>query len=368
MSLNSFSLPIYGIFAFFIAWMLGCSRPKEPGVYVAERDLPIAEMSDGDVIFKVNGHAVRKRDFLRFQRLQARIFECLNSGRQGFTQKSVDNFVFANEQRTLPMLMQRELFTQAARSAGIDVNPSEIETAAGKVLLNCGLKSRTLADARTELGDEVGDDLAEAVKVYALSEKAIQALAGADYFTVTSEEVSNHIDRIKAFNENADRMNANARKTLLKAKSEILGGAKFADVALKYAEVCPEQSKEWQTVEMGELVAEGEDQLRKWLDKAEAGDISDPIDLDDGIAIVGVVRKGEGEVPEGMEPPVLYTLVRCTMFARQNMETLTEDEARAVILESKMEDARREVGANFYNRSVVEFPNGTNFFGRVKRP
>ena len=128
-----------------------------------------------------------------------------------------------------------------------------------------------------------------------------------------------------------------------------------------------EQGKEWITVQLEELNAEGEKGLREWLKNAEMGDISDPIDFDDGVSIVGVVRKGEGEAPEGVVGPTLYTLVRCTMLARNNMEVPTADEVRKAVLEFKRGEARREVFTNLYHAATIEFPNGTNFFPNAGR-
>ena len=363
---QKFRLTVYSILAVLMAWILGCSRPKAPGVYVSDSRKTIADMSDRDVIFRVNGNAVRKKDFLRFQRLQAKIYESANSKRPGFTKDSVENYLHANEQRLLPMMMQRELFTQAASAAGISVSETEIDEMAKTLLSAYGLKARTVSDARAELGGEEGETIVGIISDEALSQKGVRALCRDGWLRVSEQEVTNHLEEVRKFNANADAMNKRAREVLLKAKAEIQGGAKFADVAKKYSEVSPEQGSAWQTVELGELTAEGETQLRAWLEKAETGDISDPIDMDDGVAIVGVVRKGVGEVPDNMEVPMLYTLVRCTMYARQNMEMPTSEEARDVIAEFKLGEARKEVGAEFYNNSVIEFPNGTNFFGRIE--
>ena len=355
------------VFAVLTALILGCSREKAPGVYITDSRKTIAEMSSRDIIFKVNGHAVRKRDFLRCQQLQAAIYAKVNSTpSKSVSKRDIDNYVLANEQKLLPMLMQRELFSQAAVSAGVVVSDAEIDEMAKTLLKAYGLKSRTVAEVRRELDGDEGAFLVETIAAEALSQKGIRTLAEKGRLVVSAQDVSNHLERVRAFNETADKMNKRAREMLLKAKSEILAGAKFGAVAKKYAEVNPEEGMEWRTVEIPELVSEGEAQLKRWLATAKVGDISDPMDFDDGISIVGLVRKGLGEVPANMEPPMLYTLVRCTMYARQSMETPSEDEARALLAEFRLGEAQKEIGAAFYNKSVIEFPNGTNFFGRVQ--
>ncbi len=348
------------------AFFLACDRQKEPGVYISDNGKTIEEMRDGDVIVSINGHDVLKSDFKRCQHLQSELFRHVNA-RDANLDARTQGFIKANEQRIVPMLMQNELLRQAAVSSEISVSGDEVEEMAKTLLPLYGLKSRTVSDARKEIGGDAGDLIADTVKVEALSRKTVRSLAREGWFHVSSQEVTNQLDYVIKFNETADRMNRLARETLLKAKSEILGGKLFADVAAKYSEVHPEYGKEWQTVELGELVSDGEAQLRDWLATAEMGDISDPIDLDDGIAIIGVAMKGKGEVPEGMEPPMLYTLVRCTMFARQNMEMPTAEEAERLILDEKAAMARREVGIDLHNKAVIEFPNGTNFFATVER-
>lgn len=353
-----------------IFFFSGCSseeeswKRKDPGVYIGKGSKTIASMVDTDVIVIINGKKIKKSDYSKCQHLQRELFKLVNF-REGELDKKAEAFVKANEQRILPMLMQSEFFAQAAKGAGITVTPEEIEEMRKTLFSAYGIKAKSFEDAKKRLDSTAFDCLHETVVNEAISKKTVRMLARSGWFVISPQELTNQLNYVSNFNNTADTMNKRTRETLLKAKAEILSGKLFADVAKKYAEVHPEYGKEWMTVELDELSAEGEAAMRKWLEKANMGDISDPIDLDDGIAIIGVARKGPGEAPPGATPPVLYTLVRCTMFARQNMVVPSDEEAVELIRNTKIGYARKELGTDLHNKAVIEFPNGTNFFNNI---
>ncbi len=349
--------------------MVSCSpeKPQTPGTHVADVNKSIASMKPSDVICEVNGQKIYKRDFTKAQRFYETVFRIVRGVRPGKEQAAAEDFAWRNEQRVLPILMQRAVFGQVAKERGFSVTPDEVELCAKPYLAKWNMDDMPVSGLGKKLGEEEGARVIEYFTAEALNDKVVRALARDGWFHVSDEEVTNELVRVRTFNETADRMNARARETLLKAKKEILDGGIFWQVAKKYGEYHPEQGKEWITVQLEELNAEGEKGLREWLKTAEMGDISDPIDFDDGISIVGVVRKGEGEAPAGVVGPTLYTLVRCTMLARNNMEVPTADAVRKAVLEVKHGEARREVFTNLYYAATIEFPNGTNFFPNAGR-
>ena len=352
--------------------MVSCSpegewKSREPGTHVADVSKSIESMKPSDVICEVNGQKIRKSDFSKAQRFYETVYRLTRGVRPGKEQDAAEDYAWRNEQRVLPLLMRRTIFGQVAKERGVSVTADEIELCAKSYFENWNMSNMTVQGLRKKLGEEEGARVIEYFTAEALNDKVVRALARDGWYHVSDEEVTNELARVRVFNETADRMNARARETLLKAKKEILEGGIFSQVTKKYGEYRPEQGKEWMTVQLEELVGEGEKALRDWLKKAEIGDISDPIDFDDGIAIVGVVRKGEGEAPAGVVGPTLYTLVRCTMLARNNMEVPTADEVRKAVLEFKRGAAQREVFTNLYYRAVIDFPNGTNFFPNAGR-
>ena len=340
------------------------SQQKEPGIYISGVVKTVDEMASEDVIVSINEKKITKKDFADFQHLQESLYRIVNF-REGELDKKAAWFVKANEQRVIPILMRSEFVRQAAKESGITLSPSEFDEAAGVLLPKYGFKTGDFNKVAQKLDKSASDQLYNIISHEVLLKKVLRHYADKKWFAVTPQEITNKFEYVKKFNDTADKMNRRAKEQLLKARAEILNGAIFADVARRYSELHPEQGKNWQVVELDELSSEGERDLRKWLATADAGDISGPIDFDDGISIVGVVRKGEGESPEGVEPPVLYTLVRCTMFARQNMVVPTYDEVVESIRETKENEAIKEVGQQLHDKAVLEFPNGTNFFNQA---
>ena len=358
--------------AAFLALLIvigGCSRSREPGVYVSKKVKSIAQMSNRDVIFRANGTEVTKHDFLVMQRLQDKLYRLQNGIDLSASNARADHYIVAIEQHIPEILMKTTLMRQEAKR--LKVVPSKAEGAAfsQKILEKLKTSSLGVAGTAEKIGGEEGRLFKQMVDEWAIEDRLLQLALTNDFAVVTDAEVTNLLKNVKQFNVTADKMNKLAREKLLKAKSEILGGGKFEEVAKRYAELCPEEGKKWITVTLEELVAEGEAGLRAWLKTAKVGDISDPIDFDDGVAIVGLVAKGEGEYPPnapiGLAPPILHTLVRCTLLARQNMETVTLDEAREKVREWHKEKAQKELGERLLRSAVLEFPNGTNFFTRV---
>ena len=352
--------------------MVSCSpegdgKFQAPGTHVADVSKSIESMKPSDVICEVNGQKIRKSDFSKAQRFYETVYRLTHGVRPGKEQEAAEDYAWRNEQRVLPLLMRRTLFGQAAKERGVSVTEYDVEQCAKSYFEKWNMGYMTVQGLRKKMGEEEGARMIEYFTAEALNDKVVRALARDGWYHVSDEEVTNELARVRSFNETADRMNARARETLLKAKKEILDGGIFSQVTKKYGEYRTEQGKEWMTVQLEELVGEGEKALRDWLKNAKTGDISDPIDFDDGIAIVGVVMKGEGEAPAGVTGPTLYTLVRCTMLARNNMEVPTADEVRKAVLEFKRGAAQREVFTNLFSSAVVDFPNGTNFFPNAGR-
>ena len=109
-------------------------------------------------------------------------------------------------------------------------------------------------------------------------------------------------------------------------------------------------------------------QLRDWLKTANAGDISGPIDLDDGIAIVKVVDKWKEPQGQGHEPVDEFELVRCTFKAYQYTLVETEEEIRKQYRIELERNLMSQLGERLWKNAVIEFPNGKDFWGKAQKP
>ena len=115
---------------------------------------------------------------------------------------------------------------------------------------------------------------------------------------------------------------------------------------------------------------DSEDPLLHWLVRAEVGDISDPIEMDDGISIVGLKMKHEMENPEPGEPNIWdYELVRCAFYAYEKLDEIEDhDELVEDMLSARRRFAMEELRKKLVEKAVIEFPSGQNLFYAVTKP
>lgn len=353
---------LFGIFFGFS----GCSRNSDdnatPGIHVAEgRGKFISDMKPGDVIVVVNGEKLTKRDFDALLRVRTAIFQLQSKiDIEDLDGDPVKEFVWNNQFSIVPELIHHKLFAQYAAERGIV--PSDDAVAASRTRFAGNVRRRVdeLVRLADRLGGEAGRLFLQIPYVDAQDALLRQSVATNDLNTISDEEVSAAQARIAAWDKNAERNNEESKKRLSAARAEIDAGGDFAAVAAKYAQVSPEHGKEWATFELGELPQE--EDLYKWLVTAKAGDISPPLDLDDGIAIVKLVEVGKGEAPQGAVRPDTYRLVKCTAYAYQYIQHLERPELEGELVKAKMRDAQRALGTMLMGRAVLEYPNGTNFF------
>ncbi len=346
--------------------ILGCSReenrPKIPGVYVSEgKDKTIESMAPGDVIVYVNGEKVTKDDFEVLLRVRTALFQI---------QKKMDLDDLENmdvvqfTEQTVPFLVMElihhKMFSQYAAEKGIAPTKEQVDVARQALAASLSRKPADLDRFAKRLGGAAGQYFANIPYVNAQDELLRQSVTTNDLSRVTDEEVAQGEKYVENWNKTADKNNEGSRKRLAQVRAEIDAGGVFADVTAKYAQVHPAHGKVWQTVQLGDLPQD--EDLYKWLVKAKVGDISQPIDLEDGLAIVKLESLGKGEAPPGVPPPDTYTLVRCTVYAYQYIETLGRPELQQELLQMKKRAAQKTLGVMLTERAVLEYPNGTNFF------
>ena len=353
-----------------IALVAGCSREdayalKKPGLHVAEgHDKLIAEMKPDDVIVVVNGDKITKADFDALLRFREALFQLQRKiDLEDIENPEVRFFAEQIRFRLVPELIHHKMFAQYAAQKGITPSQDAVEKARKDFAQGLSRRPDELDRLARRIGGIAGDLFARAPFVSAQDHLLRQSVTTNDLVQVTEEELEQTKRRIEAWDKTADANNQASKDRLAKARADIDAGGDFADVTVKYAQVHPEHGKEWKTFELGELPQD--EGLYKWLVKAKVGDVSQPIDLDDGLAIVKLVSTGKGEAPPGAPLPDVYTLVRCTVFAYEHMEHLAAPELRRAVLKMKQTAAQRELGMMLTARAVLEYPNGTNFFHSV---
>ena len=342
-----------------------CSCTKEqkaPGIYVDETDiLTIDQMKPRDVIFKINGEKVTKADYVDLLDLRCALFK-IGAGIpiSHAHDDRVEEFRASRASGVVPELIHRTLFRQYAEKNGIIPTKEEVDKATEKFASVLKLRVSDLPLIAKEIGGNAGRGFAKIPYVDAQDAALRQSVSEGDINLVTDEEIAKREAFVKKFDENAEMENKKSRAALLEARAKILGGEDFREVTKRYAKVHPEYGEKWGEFEIGEIPEDSD--LRKWLVTAKVGDVSEPIDMEDGIAIVKVLSKKKGEAPKNVEAPDVYVLARCTAYAFEFMRHQERPELIRQLKVWKHEEAQKQLGKMLMGAAVIECPHGTNFF------
>ena len=356
----------------------GCdSTPPEPaekpagtGDTVAPKAQETADFSmisprlkPEDVLFTVNGRSVTRAKYDLWCNLRGRLF-CLsrklplNGKGKEFTQ-----FMRAMATRVFPELTRMELVAGAAEKAGVAPDEAGIREAEAEILESLHQPRAKFSSIASRLGPKYGPALEDFARYNALEKAYVRHWATNDLDNVTDEEVAAQKKFNADFNLHADELNAESRRKALDAKKEIVEKERqFAEVAKERAELNPEEGERWQVFELAEL--EADDPFAQWLARAEVGDISDPIDFDDGLAIVGLRAKDPGNSAERPGEEVdFYDVVRILFKAYDKLDIPeTDDDWRDAILDHRRREAVRTLGKELLENADIQFPNGEDIF------
>ena len=316
-----------------------------------------------DVLFTVNGRPVTRADYDLWCNLRGRLF-CL-SRRLPLTGKGkeVNQYMRAMAVRVFPELTRKELVADAAAKAGVEPDEAGLRDAEADLLESIGQTRSTFASVVKRLGPKYGSALTDFVRYNALEKAYLEKWATNDLNNVTAEEIEKQRQFNIEFNKKTDELNAESRQKALDAKKEIIEkDRQFAEVAKERADMNPEEGDRWQVFELAEL--EADDPFAQWLASAEVGDISDPIDFDDGLAIVGLRSKEPGNSAERPGEEVdFYDVVRILFKAYDKLEIPeTDDEWSDAILDHRRREAIRALGKELLENADIQFPNGEDIF------
>lgn len=338
------------------------NHPTKPGLYINDkRSVSIADLELDDPILYVNCEAVTKRDFEALLVLHDRLWRIKQNVPFIVSKEEMEQFRHQVGNAMMLELIQRALFRQYAKEKGIVPQEDEIRASTERFLKSLRKSGSKMSDLADAIGGDAGKLFKEIPYIDVQDAMLRQSVTTNDLSFVTKDEMARRIDFVKRFDANAEAMNERARKRLREARERILAGADIADEAKSiFDTVHPEYAEKWGRFEIQEFPSD--EDVHKWLLTANAGDISEPLDVEDGIAIIKVLERGRGEAPPGQEPPLAFTLVRCTVKALEKMRYQTPDEMRRQILIWKQQEAQKKLGMTLIEKAVIEYPNGTNLF------
>lgn len=344
---------------------LGCSDSESAS---KGQDIPagagkcfLKDMAPSDVFAIVNGRKLTKGDYLDYWILAERLFRFSKGISMAVADPKVSRHMALIEWTLPAELISRQLMLSGAEKAGVTVTADDRAAAEKQVLKSLGRGATSLDAVARKIGSEEGKRLKRMVEENALMNAFRRQSTTNNISTVSAEDVKAAQDRIAKWNANADRQNERSRKKAQKFREAAMKpGADFEKMTHQHAKVSPEFGKFWESFQLGEL--EDGEPLKIWLAAAKEGDISEPIDLDDGIAVVKLLKKTVTPIPGETSVVVDYDLARCTFYAYQHLKEQTDKELADDILATRIKAVQKELGTRLWNEAVFEYPHGDQFF------
>ena len=342
----------------------GAKKAKPKKAKAKERQIAVLDtLAPTSVIVRVNGEGITKDDFLAWERTRTKVFAMAKGWKPDTRNAETKKFRLQSRARALAELVKYKLIGQYAREQGIEPDAKELARQERMFLRLVKKPKAAFTNVVALLGEKEGGQARQSVRGDALTMAVLSRMTSNDLYRVSAQEFTNRLEYVKNWNKRADASNAVARARAVQAKKEIQAGAYFADVAKKYASFAPEYGEEWETFHLDEF--DGDDPLGQWLARSDTGDISDPLDLDDGISIVGIKAKYVSDVSESNKPPVYaYDVVRCPFYAYEKLDDFDGDR-KAIeedIIENRRQVAIRELGERLIAQAKFEYPYGENMF------
>jgi hypothetical protein len=346
------------------------TAPETPRKKVAKPDFsPLSpRLKPEDAIIRVNGVDITKADYDRWLNLKGRLYRMKKRRSPMSADEESDRFMRNSAVSAIGEIVRRELMRQAAEKAGVAASEELLRQKEAELLENIGCEKEGLKSVCAKLGPVYGPALKASVEADAREAAYLQSWSTNSLTVVTDEELAKQKAYMRDKLVELKAKNAEAFEKAAAARKEIVEGNRmFADVAKERADLCPEQGAEWEIFELAEL--EAGTPLARWLSNADTGDISQPMDLDDGIAIVGVVSKVAGESSE--HPGETVDMFQCVrvLFTAYDLPQLPEDddEWRESMLDYRRAAAIKALGKELTDAANIEYPNGTQLFN-VKKP
>ena len=332
---------------------------------------PVDDLSPDTVIATVNGVEILQSDYAKWRHLRDRIYRVAN--KIPFSEKSDKTSYFARDSRMhVPVeIIRRELMRQEAERLGITVTDADLRTGEKNFMKSLNRAGEKFSSVKKLFGEEDFQGIKDVVYADVREGLTITKSATNNVTSVTDAEIDARIKAAKEWNDRANATNAVQIARAAKAKADILNGGIFADITSNRADRAIADGTQWQILDIQEALEENET-LGTWLAGADIGDISDPIELDDSISIIGVVNAWMDDGGEDSEAPKKqYQLVRCAFDA---YETIDEPDDRtelaAIMVQERRVEAARILGERLVKTAKIEFPLGEKIFmpKRAKKP
>ncbi len=318
-------------------------------------------LAEEDVFMIVNGQKFTKHDFLVASSLEDKIRRLMSGDPlTGFNPKA-EEAVRNSRKRTVSEMQRRALVRQFAQKTGVSVSAKEYDEYTAKLLKAMRQRKGDIISLAKRFGPEesrlflryVDDDaLAQPLRNH-FDKDGILKITDADIMTVSNRWLR-AVERTNASNE-VELVSMRA------ALAEARGGVPFDKVAARYSER-PDQGVAWCELMLEEM--DDNPDLREWAKAAKEGEISDILSLDDGWAIVKVLRRGPEDLPPGSTafPREVWTFARITRKAFDTAKKLPREEIIQGLLDFRNKKLQKQIGEAIMSDAKIEWPRGENLF------
>lgn len=356
--------------------LLGCGEgastsPTDGGDSVRKswpaypQSLLASRISGTNVLVTVNGVAITADDYERFSRFNDCVFRFRKKIPFGQKNDEADRAWKDSGAKLLMYLIRREQARQEVARKGVVPDEDAIQRQQRAFLESINRPKASFDDVLKKFG-AFSDILKKQIEEDAAVESALQLYSTNSLSVVTDDELKQRKDEVVKLVEELVEKNSNTVARAKAAREEVVSGGRFfADVAKERADLAKEQGRFWDVIELAELPASSP--LAQWLIKAEFGDISEPLELEDGLAVVGVMSKEKGKSSELEGQDVdFYELARMLFTWYDPPEILDDDdEIREIMLQARRDEARNAFFGTFIKTDKIKFPSGEDIF-RVK--
>ena len=256
--------------------------------------------------------------------------------------------------KVIPGLLSARLWECEIRRQGLTAEEIDRQTVLGRYAKRLKSKAKTIDELAPLFGD-----LESVFRAQFERECLFETYRRRNFDNEVSESaVESYCQAVSNQMVQSERINADAKKrgddiwTRLNKGEDWMKVAKECTEDAKLSEDNKDYWKEWETFVNNNCLL---DEVKEVLPTIPVGGISKPLDTDEGLVIVKVLKR------EGNETTCARILLRLAYL----YEIPKREAARAKLLKEQLEDNQLELLQELKEKAVIEYPLGTNFTYRI---
>lgn len=369
-SRNAVAMKRYsGLFLALVVGVAGCQKKEEPGlaqpgaagaagVVVGNSNKPLAELAPEDVVVAVNGAALTRQEFEETLDRMSDSYRLANPKVNGFELKNYRNL---KQRQLIPEFVTKHMLLAEAGRRKLAPSPEHLSQVEGMLAKRAKNEGKSVDAYLRSLGP-AADKIRQDVTNQALILTLRQAEFG-DRLKVTDADLQEARQRVDRYNAMCVATNALVMARGAAIFKRLQAGEDFGKVADETTEEKGTPHGLWGEFSRAEI----EDaKVRNAAFTLPVGGFSEPLDTDEGLVIIKVLeRQGlDVETPVAVQTPTVK-LGRILLLLGEE-RTLPDDATLKRELEkTRLAELQRDWFATLRANVRIEYPNGTNFWGKA---